>query len=237
MTSEEIMEHNIAVGQGNKANLRKLERDYMQEAADNLENMIEERKQEIIDRLVEYQAKMQEPIYDKYGEIVDYKTKIEPVVIYKYFFKSINPFIGGEPVYSSEKLGIAWEIYSDTIVEISMELKTTIVPTLSSFCKFAGIRLSTFRGYENSADESMRILTEKINDECYDNNVMLAQMGYIKETSTQFRMKSEQGRMEKTAPVVHIHADNIDLGQINDRLAEIKEFAAKKNEVIEGSKG
>jgi len=108
-----------------------------------------------------------------------------------------------------------------------------IVPSLSNFCNFAGIRLSTFKQYKQSVDEDMRIVVEKIEDGCFDSNLTLAQLGYIKERSTVYRMKSEQERVEKEMPSIHIHNESVDLGDINRRLQELKGFKEKK-QIIEG---
>lgn len=228
---EDVKEYNKEVRRRNKEEIRVLENSYVQDVVENLDSLIAERKEKLIKDLLEYKGKFGKE--DKRG---NYEIDVEPMVINKYFFKPINPLVGSEPTYNAEKLGIVWEIYSDTVATVSENLRATVVPTLSNFCRFAGIRLSTFRNYKNSSDESMRIVTEKIEDECFDTNVTLAQMGKVKETSTQYRMKAEQGKVEAQAPSVHIHAESIDLGAINDRIKDIMDFNNRKNQVIEGSK-
>ena len=74
----------------------------------------------------------------------------------------------------------------------------------------------------------MRIVVEKIEDGCFDSNLTLAQMGYIKERSTVYRMKSEQERIEKETPAIHIHNEGVDLGDIKKRLNELQGFTNKK---------
>ena len=46
-------------------------------------------------------------------------------------------------------------------------------------------------------------------------------------------MKSEQERVEKEMPAIHIHNEGVDLGDINRRLQELKGFKEKK-QIIEG---
>ena len=104
-------------------------------------------------------------------------------------------------------------------------------PNLSSFCAFAGIRLSTFKKYKQSLDEGMRIVVDKIEDGCFDSNITLAQMGYIKERSTVYRMKSEQEKIEKEAPVVHLHNNQVDLNAIQRRIKETQGLSEKKRAI------
>ena len=128
-------------------------------------------------------------------------------------------------------MGIVWQLYEEMVGVINAKIGT-LVPNLSSFCSFAGIRLSTFKQYKQSVDEDMRVVVEKIEDGCFDSNLTLAQMGYIKERSTVYRMKSEQERIEKESPTIHIHNEWVNLGDINKRLRELQGFKEKK-EIIE----
>ena len=59
-------------------------------------------------------------------------------------------------------------------------------------------------------------------------NVTEEQMGYIKERSTVYRMKSEQERIEKETPTIHIHNESVDLANIKKRLNELQGFTNKK---------
>ena len=110
-----------------------------------------------------------------------------------------------------------------------------MLPSLSNFCRFAGITLSTFKGYKSSPDESLRIIVEKIDDACFDTQVTMSQYGAVKERSTIFRMKAEQERVEKETPAIHIHNDAVDLSEITNRLKEIKNYNVKKAAIeVEG---
>ena len=125
-----------------------------------------------------------------------------------------------------------WQLYEEMVGHINAKIGV-LVPSLTNFCSFAGIRLSTFKNYKNSVDEDMRVVVEKIEDGCFDSNVTMSQMGYIKERSTVYRMKSEQEKIEKETPQIHIHENGVNLGDINRRLAELQGFTQKKN-FIEG---
>ena len=223
---KEISERQIKnklIRKENKEQLTQLEKMYVDGVIDNLDRIVAEKKQELVTKLQQF--------------YIDTENKPEirsPYIISSYFFKSINPLANHEPKNSAEKLAIVWGLYEDILEEINLKIGR-LMPSLSSFCKFAGITLSTFKGYKNSPDEGMRILVEKVSDTCFDSQVTMAQVGLIKERSTVYRMKSEQERIEKETPAIHIHQDTVDMGSIVNRLKEIKQFNYKKNALeVEG---
>lgn len=226
-----VKEYNEQVRIENKQAVRVIEKEYIDNVLGGLEKAVEEKRKEIEDKLVKYLEKNKTKEYTKDGTPYEVPNK-NPIVIQKYFFQSINPLVNVEPKYSAEKLGIVWQLYEEMVGLISAKIGV-IVPSLSSFCSFAGIRLSTFKQYKQSVDEDMRIVVEKIEDGCFDSNLTLAQLGYIKERSTVYRMKSEQERVEKEMPAIHIHNEGVNLMDINKRLNELKGFKEKK-EIIEG---
>ena len=86
-----------------------------------LPKIVEERKKEVVNQLVEFQDKYIQTKYDRYGN----ETKIvNPYLISTYFFKSINPLSNVEPAYSSEKLAIVWDIYMYLIEQVNMNIYT-----------------------------------------------------------------------------------------------------------------
>lgn len=224
-----ISERNEETRIKNKQEIRVIEQGYVDEEYRDLSLIVERKRKEIEDKLVKYLEDNKQVVYTKEGTPIT-KPNVNPLLIQKYFFQSINPLVNVEPEYSAEKLGIIWQLYEEMIGKVNAKIGV-LVPNLSSFCAFAGIRLATFKRYKSSVDESMRIVVEKIEDGCFDSNVMLAQMGYVKERSTVYRMKSEQERVEKEAPQVHIHKDVTDLNAIRNRLNEIKGFSEKKKRV------
>lgn len=221
-----IKEYNEDVRIENKQAVRVIEKEYVDNVLGGLEAAVEAKRKEIEDKLVKYVEQVTTKEYTKDGTPYHVPNK-NPIVIQKYFFQSINPLVNVEPKYSAEKLGIVWQLYEEMVGLISAKV-TVIVPSLSNFCSFAGIRLSTFKQYKQSVDEDMRIVVEKIEDGCFDSNLTLAQMGYIKERSTVYRMKSEQERVEKESPTIHIHNEGVDLGNIKKRLLELQGFTNKK---------
>lgn len=210
---------NSEVRMENKRQLRELEKMYVDGVIDNLDEIVAQRKNELVLQLQNFYTRLEE------------KPNLRsPFIINTYFFKSINPMPNCEPKYTAEKLGIVWDLYNHILCEVNMEIGE-ILPTLSNFCRFAGITLTTFKSYKNSPDEAMRVVIEKISDLCFDTQVTMAQVGAVKERSTIYRMKAEQERVEKETPAIHIHQENVDLGEIANRLKEIKQYNFKKNAI------
>ena len=189
-----------------------------------LPKIVEERKKEVVNQLVEFQDKYIQTKYDRYGN----ETKIvNPYLISTYFFKSINPLSNVEPAYSSEKLAIVWDIYMYLIEQVNMNIYT-FQPTLTHFAKFAGISLNTLKNYKNMGDPQMSILIDKIYDETMDSNLTLAQNKKLTEKSTQFRLKVENEVVEKVQPKVSVNVNTkLDLDRINGRLNELISFNKK----------
>lgn len=225
------MNRNREIASKNKTDLRTLEDMYVNDKIDNLPKLVEERKKQLTDEIEEYYDQCKTKKYTKDGNSYEI-VNISPIIIQRYFFKSINPIGNREPDYNAEKLAIVWDLYNEIILQINMKLGEYI-PTITGFCTFAGITTATFKTYKKSNDIDLRTISEKINDSCYDANITLAQRGELKERSTIYRMKSEQEKAEKEQPVVHIHSDSVDLNAIANRLQELKDFDKRKNNIIE----
>ena len=203
--------------------LRTLESMYVNSKIDNLEEVVEEKKNELAGKLIEYKIKVQDGTFDG--------SNLNPLVIQSYFFKSITPIQSREPEYNAEKLGIVFELYSEIITEVNMQLGE-FLPTISGFCTFAGITTATYKNYRKSSDIDMRTVCEKISDYCFDSNISLAQKGKLSEKSTIYRMKVEQDKSEKAEPQIHIHANDLDLGMVKDRLKELEDFNRNKEKYV-----
>lgn len=212
----------------NKNDVKELENFYVNSTIDtkNLQLLVEERKEEIVNKLVEFQNNYIQIKFDANGN----ETKIvNPYLVSTYFFKSVNPLSNTEPLYSSEKLAIVWDIYMYLIEQVNLNI-TTFQPTLTHFAKFAGISLNTLKSYRNSGDREMQILIDKIYDETMDSNLTLAQNNRLKEKTTQFRLKVENEIVEKTTPNINYNVSaKVDLNKINQRLNEIMDFNQKTN--------
>lgn len=212
-------------------NLVQLENFYVNAQFNNLPEVVEHKKEEIVDKLTEFQENYVTINEDRQGN--KYKI-VNPYLVSTYFFKSINPLSNIEPVYNSEKLAIVWDLYMYLVEQVNMNIDT-FNPTLSHFAKFAGISLTTLRNYRNSGDKQMCILLDKIYDETMDSNFTLAQNARLKEKTTALRLKIENEIVEQPVQkqVVNINA-NLDLDKINSRITELANFN-KKVKYIEDS--
>lgn len=213
-------ENNDYIMLNNKNSVKDLEKFYVNSTIDteNLKLLVEEKKEEIVNKLVEFQNKYVDIKLDKYGN----ETKnVNPYLISTYFFKSVNPLANTEPIYSSEKLAIVWDIYMYLIEQVNINI-APFQPTLTHFAKFAGLSLNTLRSYRNNGDREMQILIDKIYDETMDSNLTLAQNKKLNEKTTQFRLKVENEVVEKATPNINYNVSaKIDLNKVNQRINEI----------------
>lgn len=206
--------------QSKKREIIDLQNFYVNGKLENINQLVEYKKKEIVNKLIEYREVTQ-------GKVDN------PYLISNYFFKSINPLANIEPDYSSEKLAIIWSLYLYLIEQVNINIGL-LQPTISHFCKFAGISVNKFKSLRNSGSLEMQILLNKISDETFDSNVLLAQNNKLSNRSTELRVKVENEVQEK--PSVHVNLnvnDDVDLDQIASRLDEITKFKKSKKEIIE----
>lgn len=224
-----LKEKNKEIQKKNQNDLRDLEQFYNTNKVEEMLKKIEEKKQELVEDMIKYAEKNNVPCkWDKDGYPLEYKVKINPLVITNYFFKPITPISSQEPMYNAEKLGMVFDYYCDILAEVNDKIGN-FPSSLTSFCKLAGITLNTLRLYRNSDDLNMRIIVEKIYDQIGDENITMSQMGIVSERSTIFKMKSQNEIVEKQQPTVHISiTEKPDYEQIEERLKKYKQFANKK---------
>jgi hypothetical protein len=154
---------------------------------------------------------------------------MNPYLVSLFFFKTINPLTSVEPEYSPEKLSIVWDLYMYLIEQVNLNI-CVMQPTISQFCKFAGISVNTFKNYKTVGTAEMQILANKISDATFDSNILLAQNSILKDRSTMMRVKVENEVQEKPQVRVNVNVnEEVDLGQIASRLQEISSFKKTKN--------
>lgn len=224
-----IKENNFEIMKNNQNDLRELEQFYTNNKVDNLLAIIEEKKENITNEIIEYADNLQVPCkWNVDGDVVAYKTKINPLVISNYFFKSIINVNCNEPEYNAEKLSLVFDYYCHILAEVNDKIGN-YPSSITSFCKLAGITSNTLRSYRNSSDYSMRVISEKIYDQIGDENITMSQMGAVNERTTVFKMKSQNEMIEKQQPTVHISiTEKPDVEQIANKINKYKEFANKK---------
>lgn len=209
--------------------VRELEEFYVNGTVNDLLPKIQEKKEELVQQMIEYAKKHQvECKWTKDGDPIDWKIEISPLIINNYFFKSITPIMGQEPIYNAETLGIVFDYYCDILTEVNDKIGN-YPSSLTTFCKLAGISLYTLRQLKSSDDYNMRIVVEKIYDQIGDENITMSQIGAARERTTLFKMKSQNEMVEKAQPQVKVNVNaEIDLNRINERINHYKNFAIKK---------
>ena len=215
-----------------KSEVIDLEKFCVNATLDNLEDLMLQKEQELISKIENYQKMMIVEIKNDYGEVIDTIHKdYNPYLVSTYFFKSINPLSNIEPQYSSEKLAVVWNIYMNMIELVNINIGP-FQPTLSHFAKFAGISTYTLKSYRNSPDLQMQTIANKIFDETFDSNVLLAQNKILSNRSTELRVKVENEVQEKPQVKVNVNVNQeVDLNQISARLNEISNFSKAKNKI------
>ena len=98
---------------------------------------------------------------------------------------------------------------------------------------------NTFKNYKTRRTKEMQILANKISDETFNGNVLLAQNRQLSDRSTALRVKVENEVQEKPQVRVNVNVnEDIDLDQIASRLHELSNFKNNRkqitNEPIEG---
>lgn len=230
LTDEQVNEKVLQLQQKNE--VVELEKFCVNATLDNLDDLILQKEQELVTQLEKYQQMRALEIKNSEGEVVDYVVKpYNPYLVSTFFFKSINPLSNIEPQYSSEKLSAVWNIYMYLIEQVNINIGP-FQPTLSHFAKFAGISTYTLKSYKNSPDLQMQIVANKIFDETFDSNVLLAQNKLLSNRSTELRVKVENEVQEKPQVKVNVNVNQeVDLGQISARLNEISNFSKAKNKM------
>lgn len=228
--SRKQKESNLEIKKENQNNLRELEQFYIEGKVDGMLETIQQKKEELVNDMIIYAEKHNKPIkWDKEGDPIAWKVKVNPLIISNYFFKPIIPIGCQEPIYNAEKLSMVFDYYCEMLAEVNDKIGD-YPSSLTSFCKMAGLTLNTLRSYKNSDDYNMRVIAEKIYDQIGDENVTMSQIGAVKERSTLFKLRSQNELVEKAQPQVKVNVNaEVDITKINERLEKYKRFASKKD--------
>lgn len=213
----------------NKTDLKELEQNYIDDKLKQLPNYINKQKEIITQEIIKYAEEHKIPCkWDEDGNPTAYKMQLSPLVITNYFFKPITNLTSVEPIYSAEQLGIIFDYYCYILAEINDKIGN-FPSSLTSFCKFSSLTLSTLRNLRNNVDYNMRVVVEKIYDQIGDENITMSQMGMVKERTTMFKMKSQNELVEKEQPKININiTEKPNFEQIEERINKYKQFARKK---------
>lgn len=205
-------------------NTRDLENFFVNGTVNDIMSKLDIIKEEKVNEMIEYATKHQKPIYDKDGEIQEYIVNVNPIVVSNSFFKSLSPLGSKVPIYNAEKLALIYDYYLYLLTEVNDKIGD-FPASLATFCKLAGISMQDLREYRRSADLDMRNIVEKIYDEIGENNLSMAQLGIVKGTPTQFKLKTQNEMVEKSVPNVNItFKETINTDRINENLSKYKEY-------------
>lgn len=212
-----------------KNDIKKLEEFYINGTVNDIVPVLQAKKEALIADMIKYAEKNDKTVkWDKNGYPLENQIEVKPVVISNYFFKSIVPIGVAMPLYNAEKLWMVYEYYMELITEVNDRIGN-FPPTLTGFCKLAGITLSALKDYKSSADLELRTVAEKIYDEIGDNNLTMSHIGATRERSTLFRLKSQNEMVEKQQPNVNItYKEVVNTDNINAKLEKYKNLLDKK---------
>lgn len=208
--------------------IRDLEDFYVNGTIVDVNEKLEELKIQKTTEMIQYAQQHEKPIYNKDGDVIDSKVVMNPVVVNNLFFKSICPLGNKIPIYNAEKLALIYEYYLYLVTEVNDKIGD-FPSSLASFCKLAGITTKELRELRRSNDIETRNIVEKIYDEIGDNNLSMAQLGIVKGTATQFKLKTQNEMVEKQQPNVNItYKEVINTDRINQNIEKYKALLGDK---------
>lgn len=212
-----------------KNDITELQQFYVDAKLSNLPIIVEKRKKFIIQQLMEFKDKHVHYKFDKNG---NKELDVNEYLVSTYFFRSLNPIGNVSPDYSPENLSIVWDIYMYLIEQVNIEI-CPFNPSLTHFCRFAGISTKKLKSYANSHDPNMRELVDKIYDSVYEAQMNMAQNGKVKEKSTIWRLKTENDVVEKKTPNINVNiSQKVDTNEVNSRLDNILNYRTKVDKGI-----
>jgi hypothetical protein len=161
------------------------------------------------------------------GEEIDEVVEVNPTIITNQFFKPIIP-LTAKINYNGEQLSMLYEYYNDLLLDIN-DFIGPFPTSLTLFCRFIGVTLDDFKNLRDEADETTKIVVQKIIDDIDDANLSMAQTGSLREKPTLFRLKAQNEMIEKVTPKVNVNIKaNIDDNRIKGNILDYEEFLGKK---------
>ena len=185
-----------------------------QEYQENLKEILEQRKTELIDKLKKANNKL---------STIELRSLI-----------SQKNIVGLSPKYNNTEIAILFDYYKQFIVEINRV--TQYLPTKKNFCSFVGISSNQYDSWRQSEDSERQEIMQIIDDYITDLQLTSAQKGEVREISTIYRTKSEHGMVEATAPIVIEHKSEANIGDIMKQIEiinkgkSLKTIELKKND-------
>jgi len=212
-----------------RCEISELEQFFVNGTVNDISTKLETIKQEKVNQMIEYAKSHEKTIYNlKTGDAIGTRVEMNPLVVNNLFFKTICPIGCKVPVYNAEKLSLIYDYYLYLITEVNDKIGN-FPSSLASFCKLSGITTRDLRTYRNSPDLDMRNIAEKIYDEIGDNNLSMAQLGIVKGTPTQFKLKTQNEMVEKVQPNVNItYKEVVNTDKLNQNLEKYRALLGDK---------
>lgn len=160
-------------------------------------------KETLSKEMIKYAKDHTKPLLNRKGDEVGDYVDYNPAVINSCFFKPIIPNMGSMPRYNAKKLEQVYEYYNFLVTEVNDKIGV-YPPSLGTFCKVAGITMAELEKYKVGGSLDVQVVVGKIYDEIGDNNMILTQMGRVKEATTMFKLKAEHNINEKKQPNINV---------------------------------
>ena len=183
------------------AELNKAEKKIVKKEMEKLPQLLENRLNEIVSVL---------------EENLENHKGLTSTVIHKLISRRNIGLVG----YSSKELFILLEAYQELINKINE--KILYIPSIGSFCSFAGISSSTYKSYLNSQDEAKREAMTMIDD--YIKQMLLdsSKMRKTDAATSIFVAKAEHSMTEAISPNLINYNNQVSLESVNSLIDRIK---------------
>lgn len=176
--------------------IRAIEDFYTNGVVENLEEILKEKKDALINKMMKYVEENTQPILDKEGNQIDTYVAYNVISVNNLFFKPITGSTCLSPKYNAEKLAIVFDFYNYLLQNINEKIGK-FPSSISSFCKLAGISTSTLKAYSESQDLKMREVVQMIYDQVGDENLTMGQLGMVRESMTKYKLSTQNNMKEK----------------------------------------
>lgn len=206
---KEIVSKNSKIKQENefkdKLTIKQAERLIFEREKENLPQVLNQRLQEI-----------EIALENELDDIVGLKS----ARIHQLISRQSNITSGAMIGYTAKELFIVYDVYQQLVEKINRF--TLYIPSIKSFCAFAGFSTNTFKNLLQSPDEEKRNVAQMIDDYISDMLLDASKMRKTDASTSIFVAKSEHGMTEAVNPQSIQHTTQVDLGQIFNRIEEIK---------------
>ena len=195
------------------------------------EQMIFNREKENLPQVLEQRLnEIEKVLEEELDGIVGLKSARIHQLISRQTYLTTSSMVG----YSPKELFVVYQAYQQLVEKINRI--TLFIPSMKSFCSFAGISTMTFKNYLQSPDEEKRNVAQMIDDYISDMLLDASKMRKTDASTSIFVAKSEHGMTEAVNPMTIQATTQVSVDQVLARINEIKkgnvvdaEFKEKDN--------